>query len=126
MCLVRKDAEEDSLHIFNGCLPINILWMEIAKWCNLPPIYAFSVGDLLKFHEGIPGPKSKKIIVQAIMLISCWIIWKSRNKMVFNKRRVSVEEMVRDVKAFSLLWIKNRAPAKLEIEKNWVEFDFGI
>ncbi|KAK1425363.1 hypothetical protein QVD17_20714 [Tagetes erecta] len=33
-----------------ACEPINPIWSIITSWCNLQPVYAFSILDLLNLH----------------------------------------------------------------------------
>ncbi|KAJ0861104.1 hypothetical protein HanPSC8_Chr12g0502951 [Helianthus annuus] len=52
----------------------------IASWCNLSPIYLFSISDVLQVINQMDGSKKKKEIVHGVLVLTCWRIWKERNE----------------------------------------------
>ncbi|XP_076891442.1 uncharacterized protein LOC143542847 [Bidens hawaiensis] len=63
-CFCWSDAETVD-HLFTGCFVASLVWQKISKWCKIPPIFAFTIGDLFNVHKHIPGHFNKKRIVQS-------------------------------------------------------------
>ncbi|KAJ0870350.1 putative reverse transcriptase zinc-binding domain-containing protein [Helianthus annuus] len=71
-CPFCGDKDESAYHLFAECAVSSIVWQMVSSWINTPPIYAFTIEDLLRVHENIAGSVIVKKLVQAIVLISCW------------------------------------------------------
>ncbi|KAJ0493887.1 hypothetical protein HanIR_Chr12g0591161 [Helianthus annuus] len=110
------DVGESVNHLFISCSVANIIWMQVSEWCKIDLILAFSYRDLIEIHRSITEVKSKKKIVQAIILISCWSIWKMRNEVTFSQKMVSLSRLLAEIKLLSSLWVKKRMKAK---EQDW-------
>ncbi|KAF5779461.1 hypothetical protein HanXRQr2_Chr12g0559741 [Helianthus annuus] len=54
---------------------------------------------------------------------TCWIIWLSRNDIIFKHKSTSVSKLISDVKAVSFTWIKNRAGLAEIGWDNWKAFN---
>ncbi|KAJ0434609.1 hypothetical protein HanIR_Chr17g0883651 [Helianthus annuus] len=50
-----------------------------------------------------------KQMVQGIVLVTCWGIWKCRNELVFSGKRVHIDQSFGEVQVMAFLWYKNRA-----------------
>ncbi|MFS7940817.1 hypothetical protein Hanom_Chr05g00468791 [Helianthus anomalus] len=78
------DGAESAKHIFCSCSVALNLWYLISRWCRINPIYAFSIRDLLSIHEYSGLEKNAKEVLQGIIMMGCWCIWKARNEKRFN------------------------------------------
>ena len=72
-------------------------------------MFAFSVKDIVQAfeHYGISG--EKKIVLQGIIIITSWRLWKARNEKIFSNKEVNVTDIISEVKALGFLWYKHRA-----------------
>ena len=111
-CPLCDTEEESSNHVFARCGFAYEVWSMIWKWCKLDPIYVFEVEDLLLLYKNVAGPKWSKKIIRGIVMITCWAIWKERNKKVFEDSSPNVLQVVAVVKSLSFLWIKHRSRFK--------------
>ncbi|KAL8234664.1 hypothetical protein R6Q59_020764 [Mikania micrantha] len=75
------------------------MWQVVSQWCKIPPIYAFEFHDLITIYRFFPVSRSKKEIVQAIIITACWCLWRMRNEMVFNGKQPSLQKLIEDVKS---------------------------
>lgn len=123
-CPFCEEDVETLDHLFTGCCFSLLVWSEIEKWCHLPPIIAFSTKDLLIIQQNVNGSIQRKMMVQAVMLISCRVIWKSRNIMVFNCKRTKIEEVLGEIKSIGFLWLKSRSKNDNFNKDQWLEFSF--
>ncbi|KAJ0535147.1 hypothetical protein HanIR_Chr09g0427551 [Helianthus annuus] len=64
-------------HIMTSCYFFSSsLWWMMSEWCNIPPLFFFAVEDMFFYHKS----------VQAVLLASCWILWKTRKEEVFSSK----------------------------------------
>ncbi|MFS7974589.1 putative reverse transcriptase zinc-binding domain-containing protein [Helianthus anomalus] len=94
-CVFCLEAEETSVHLFTSCNLSSTVWSLVSLWCKIPFIWAFSVKDLLESHDFIGLSGKKKDMVQGIIRIGCWSIWKARNEVRFNNKNVKLEDIIR-------------------------------
>ncbi|MFS7968680.1 hypothetical protein Hanom_Chr09g00800441 [Helianthus anomalus] len=103
---------------------VGIGFFAIPIWCNIAPIYAFSIKHLLQIHENGVVHKVKKKSLYVVILTAMWLIWQARNEAVFNNPRITVSKIIEYIKAISFLWVKIRSNLRsLEWEK-WCSFSF--
>ncbi|XP_022003823.1 uncharacterized protein LOC110901295 [Helianthus annuus] len=122
-CPFCCDKDESAYHLFAECAVSFIVWQMVSSWINIPPIYAFTIEDLLRVHEHIAGSVIVKKLIQAIVLISCWSLWKSRNDLIFSGTRVDISRLLAEIKSTSFLWVKHRAKMNLLDWADWCSFN---
>ena len=86
LCRLCGQIEEDATHIFIGCEYAAMIWGIVSQWCKLQPIFAFDLKDLLEIPCYITDKKKAKM-VYAVILATCWAIWKERNDAAFNNKK---------------------------------------
>lgn len=101
ICSLCSLTEETSDQIFSACGWSLEVWNNISSWCKIGPIYAFSTF--------LDGSDTWKRLINGIMLISMWSIWKARNHKVHENVLAAPESIVGEIKVVSILWIGNRA-----------------
>ncbi|MFS7919730.1 hypothetical protein Hanom_Chr03g00216121 [Helianthus anomalus] len=102
-----KDGEETLDHFLTACGVAAGVWNSISSWCCIPHVYAFSVRDLVDIHEHNRSSRLKKIVIQRIIIITEWMLWKARNEMIFSNKMTKVVDIVTNVKALGFLWYNN-------------------
>ena len=121
-CSWCRATVETEVHVLVGCFIAANVWDRISTWCRIPPIFAFSIQDLLQLYKTGPGCKMKKKILHGIVMVSMWAIWKARNDTIFNGAQPSVELILSSVKSLSFLWFKNRTKCNRLVWKDWCRF----
>ncbi|MFS7995527.1 hypothetical protein Hanom_Chr12g01118931 [Helianthus anomalus] len=79
--------------------------------------------DLLEFQKTLTVSAKIKGLLHAIILTTCWMIWKARNDVIFNGKRVSIGKIVGDVQNSTFLWINNKAKNYAVEWNKWLNFD---
>ncbi|KAJ0550752.1 putative reverse transcriptase zinc-binding domain-containing protein [Helianthus annuus] len=119
-CSLCDNGEEDVMHLFTGCGFAFGVWDSVGRWCNISPILAFDFKDLLGIHDQVSGCKWAKKVIRGVVMITCWVLWKTWNAKVFQGTCPKVVEAVALVKSWSFLWLKNRSKFSGLVWKDWV------
>ncbi|XP_076926566.1 uncharacterized protein LOC143589796 [Bidens hawaiensis] len=98
LCALCGDQKETTYHIYTGCMVATVVWDHISRWCKVPPVFSFSVRDLLNLHKSIKLGLVEKEAFHGIVIVACWRIWKARNEKVFEGKDVKIEEVIGDIK----------------------------
>lgn len=108
LCPICEDAEESVNHLFVVCEFAQSIWNIVSHWCGIPPIYAFSILDLVGIHKFTPLGSTRKRILNAIVLTSFWCIWQARNKLIFEGSPVELGRVIEEIKILSFMWVNSR------------------
>ncbi|KAI3825780.1 hypothetical protein L1987_07420 [Smallanthus sonchifolius] len=100
-CPLCSKNVESVEHLFTSCFYATMLWGYISTWCKIPPMYVFSVRDILKLREAILEDTKKRKAFEVIILVALWSIRKLRNKVVFGGKRVVLWRLYEERKCTS-------------------------
>uniref|UniRef100_A0A251VRU4 Putative RNA-directed DNA polymerase, eukaryota, Reverse transcriptase zinc-binding domain protein n=1 Tax=Helianthus annuus TaxID=4232 RepID=A0A251VRU4_HELAN len=109
ICPLCKTEAESADHIFTACYVAAVLWQKVSRWCRIPPIFAFSVRDLLDLHQSNHVKTAAKSVVQGIIYSAIWCLWSARNKAIFSGIEAKVENIFCELKSLRYLWFKYRS-----------------
>ncbi|KAJ0880409.1 hypothetical protein HanRHA438_Chr10g0462791 [Helianthus annuus] len=84
-------------------------WQMIAQWGKFPTFFAFDTSDLFIMHKHMGFSKKKAKVIQAVILITMWCLWKARKDLVFNQKQTSHTQIIEQIKALGFLWMSSRA-----------------
>ncbi|XP_022003938.1 uncharacterized protein LOC110901415 [Helianthus annuus] len=85
-CPMCESGDESAVHLFTACSFATSVWLKVSTWCKVPFLVAFSFKDVLSAHR-FCGLQGKCLLAyQGIVIITCWMIWKARNDVVFNAK----------------------------------------
>ncbi|XP_035832066.1 uncharacterized protein LOC118481071 [Helianthus annuus] len=121
-CKFCESSEETAEHIFIGCQSAAVIWNIVSSWCKIPGIFAFSVKDLFTIFRDLRVSEKKRDAVQGIVMITCWCIWRARNKARFSDSTFKIENIVSEVKALGFLWFSRRSKYKDLVWDDWCSF----
>ncbi|XP_022040199.1 uncharacterized protein LOC110942742 [Helianthus annuus] len=125
LCVLCGDYVETCDHIFVSCHFAQIVWLNIAAWCKLPPIIAFGINDLLTLHGVSSGSRKKRKALHAVVLVTFWCIWKMRNDVVFRQSSPNAMKMLDKIKSMAYLWVNHRSKEAALTWEDWSRFNFG-
>ncbi|KAF5754697.1 putative reverse transcriptase zinc-binding domain-containing protein [Helianthus annuus] len=109
LCPLCSEYPETVEHLFISCEFAQMVWNVVSQWCKLGPVFAFGMRDILDGHSYVSGSPKLKKAFHAVCLTTLWCISKSRNELVFQQKHSSLQKVVGDIKALSLLWVRARS-----------------
>ncbi|KAJ0837468.1 putative reverse transcriptase zinc-binding domain-containing protein [Helianthus annuus] len=122
-CKICGLYDEDADHLFVCCEAAQYVWDFISHWCKISSIYAFGVKGLLEWHKQVRGNAKWRKLIYAVIQVALWVIWRSRNDMVFNNQPAYWVHMTTEIKQLSFLWIGSRSDLKEISWEDWFRFD---
>ncbi|KAJ0853894.1 putative reverse transcriptase zinc-binding domain-containing protein [Helianthus annuus] len=122
-CVLCNLVEESADHLLVTCQYAQQVWVAISLWFKMPlPRYLLSVVELLEFAQQQQLADNKKKVIYTIIASVCWLLWRTRNDLIFNNKYKQVQKIIGEIKALSFLWINSRSK-NLKIDwKTWCEF----
>ncbi|KAJ0836665.1 putative reverse transcriptase zinc-binding domain-containing protein [Helianthus annuus] len=126
LCPLCNNRTETTDHILISCEFANYVWLQIFSWIKVPmPQFLISVVELFEFIRTYPIYKVNKKAMYVILTTTCWMIWKTRNELIFKGTNSSVSKIIGEVKACSFLWIRSRANVQELDWAKWRGFSFN-
>ncbi|MFS8034639.1 putative reverse transcriptase zinc-binding domain-containing protein [Helianthus anomalus] len=121
-CYFCGECKKTTEHLFTACIIAHGVWNAIAAWLKIPPVFIFSLKDVIQLPESANCSTDKKIMF-GICIVTCWKIWATRNEVVFKQAKANVTKIVSDIKSFSFLWYNSRSKKDRITWKDWCMFD---
>ncbi|KAM0026479.1 putative reverse transcriptase zinc-binding domain-containing protein [Helianthus debilis subsp. tardiflorus] len=125
LCKICGEVDETEDHLFVGCQFALAIWDIVAEWIRCPSFFAFTVKDVIGFHNQIWGTRNWRKLVQSIIMVTLWGIWRARNDRVFNDKEPRVEEVKNEIRQLSFLWFKHRAKRPSVTWDNWCNMELS-
>jgi hypothetical protein len=109
LCSTGYTAMEDVHQLFVKYLISGAVLNGIIFWLRAPRVLldnAFAWAS--QFSGARDFCKSIRSCFQTIWLVTVWSIWNERNSRVFNRKEMSIERLVYNIKINVLWWLKIR------------------
>ncbi|KAJ0466879.1 putative reverse transcriptase zinc-binding domain-containing protein [Helianthus annuus] len=122
LCPMCGAGLESASHLLTACIFASKVWSMVTRWCKVPELVAFSVRDILEFHN-FCGLKGRMLAAfKGILVVTCWQLWKARNDLIFSNITRKEGEIVSSIKSIGFLWFKNRSKYKDVTWDDWCKF----
>ncbi|XP_021996032.1 uncharacterized protein LOC110893224 [Helianthus annuus] len=118
-CILCGADTEIVDHLFSACSIAASVWEKISDWIKIPPVFAFSFGDILSTHERVGENRKAKDIIRGLLMIACWCIWKACNEKFFSNGKGCSTEIFGEVKSIGFRWLKCRSSHKSIVWSEW-------
>lgn len=74
---------ESSTHLFFRYEVAKTIWSLVARWSGVVFSFSISMREWLSMVDDYYLTNEKMKCLEVIVLITCWILWRLRNLMVF-------------------------------------------
>jgi hypothetical protein len=105
-CLANYGSNKDRDHLFVKCNFYGRIWQLIGGWLGFStPIHGNLMAHLLQFG-GLGGCSTKvRYSLNIIWLVVVWVIWKERNRHIFQNKEENLHALCEMVKLQSFWWL---------------------
>ena len=119
-CAAGCDVSETDLHLFLNCDVSSGLWADVRRWLGISSV---TPGDIRHhFHQfaKMAGlPRSSHLFLSIIWFAVVWVLWKERNKCIFENEVATPFMPLERVKLNSFLWLKSKHVSFSYNYHNW-------
>ncbi|GKB45482.1 RNA-directed DNA polymerase, eukaryota [Tanacetum coccineum] len=106
MCPNCDQYAETNSRIFFSCTTASNIWRLIRGWCDLKIPSFSSCVDGDNWYSSWRTSKDNRGRAYAIFASTCWILWRSRNNIVFNSQFMRICDMFDSIRLLSFSWLK--------------------
>ncbi|KAJ0883842.1 putative RNA-directed DNA polymerase [Helianthus annuus] len=124
-CKVCGEENETAVHIFVTCNLAQQVWEFVVGWCKIRPFFILELKDFVDIHNRNRGSKKWHRVILSVVQVAIWVLWKTRNDIVFRHKQANLERIKEEIKTYSYLWIKNRAKCVALSWDDWCNFKLG-
>ncbi|KAL4580506.1 hypothetical protein LXL04_016702 [Taraxacum kok-saghyz] len=108
LCPVFRTIGESSSRLFSLCPELAPLWSRIAGWWAVGIPSPMSIASLVGWADVVALSVDSKKTFDAVVILTFWIIWCYRNKLLFGTVKPKKEDLFDDIRLLSYFWINNR------------------
>ncbi|KAL4577803.1 hypothetical protein LXL04_013917 [Taraxacum kok-saghyz] len=108
MCLICRSEAETVDHVFWRCAIAKDIWMKMFRWLQILSVNVFHLGELFEWVDGCRGSTNRRKVIEALVCITLWMIWRFRNDVVHEARNMRKDMLVDNIKEIVFVWIINR------------------
>lgn len=106
-----KKLDSVASHIFFHCKKFSLVWYECFKYRGVTSVMQGERKSHFNQFSGLVTGSAKQIILwEMIWFVTIWVIWSSRNALIFKGKKVVVADMIEQVKITAWLWIAAKDP----------------
>ena len=113
-CEVCNEQDETSEHIMGGCSIGRHFWEKIG----LNSLAGMAMDSIHTFSPPTGVPKEG---FSALVALSCWQLWKTRNAAVFRNERQSITQVLAACKATAEEWLCRFPRKKRHVADQWCQ-----
>ncbi|GJZ95333.1 hypothetical protein Tco_0667536 [Tanacetum coccineum] len=80
----------------------------IFAWWGVGRVDAFTLNDMICHRGGVRMEKEARVLLEVVLLVAAYYIWKSRNLRVFKAKNKSSSKVFQDIQIKMIKWINRR------------------
>lgn len=111
ICKICEDATEDTTHILMECKKSWNAWSRVLDWWVLSASLHTDEHNFFQFRGLIDQSIKQRWHWCLVWYAVLWIIWKSRNDLIFSESERGLKEMLEKIQV-ALTWEWNKAAGK--------------
>ena len=100
MCLVCGRAPEHLVHLFCGCEVARNIWDGVFRWLGLAPFGDLHPKEVFTEMETCRLTLNQKEALEVVMCAVWWLIWRYRNDVVHDNRKMRKRLILDAIKEF--------------------------
>ena len=120
LCPICDLKEEDTIHLFVDCKFARSLWTSLSQWWIVPiPDFKRSE-DILTWTWFALKKYPERDWFQVVVIALLVTIWRVRNGVIFEKKKVDENRETRNFKELAFFWLNSRNGKFKQELGNWI------
>jgi hypothetical protein len=103
-CVLCTGLRESTIHLLLHCGYAGRVWVEIFRWLGVILVMPATLSCLFEYLSGFARTKKARKGFRLVWHTTIWLIWKSRNDVIFNNSVKIASECVEDIKVLTWKW----------------------
>ncbi|KAL4560066.1 hypothetical protein LXL04_032214 [Taraxacum kok-saghyz] len=111
LSIKRTSKELENYTEFNGQKNQRLakdIWSAMFRWLQTSHVNTSHPGELFEWVDGWRGSRNRRLVLEAVLCITFWMIWRFRNDVVHESRKMRKDMIVDNIKEISFVWVTNR------------------
>nr|KAJ0219356.1 hypothetical protein LSAT_V11C300123990 [Lactuca sativa] len=103
LCPIYNLEVEQLDHLFTKCKVPAKTWDAIFKWLDIQLISFDCINGLINLIDAIRGSANKRRVIDAVVNTTLWYLWRFRNDIVFEGRKMRNDSIVDSIRQYYFL-----------------------
>ncbi|GJZ26824.1 hypothetical protein Tco_0571077 [Tanacetum coccineum] len=117
----RDELDVESVdHCLVLCEEALSVWDRTFAWWGVGRVDAFTLNDMICHRGGVGMEKEARVLLEVVLLVAAYYIWKSRNLRVFKAKNESSSKVFQDIQIKMFEWINRRSKKHKFPWEKWV------
>jgi hypothetical protein len=108
ICPICEILEEDTTHLFFDCSKVAGLWQKFGVWWSVNIPRSRQVEDIFAWSWQNRRSEKDCCILQVAIIAILFSIWRTRNGVIFEKKKMEVDKEFRNAQELAFFWLYNR------------------
>ena len=126
MCLICGLTSEHLLHLFCQCQVATTIWDHIFSWLQMPSFGVLSPKDTFGWVEECRLRTNQKKVLEVVVCAALWIMWRYRNDVIHDSRKMRKGIILDCIKEFSFVWFRNRQHKVVVAWSDWLQQPLNV
>ncbi|GKC57214.1 hypothetical protein Tco_1084812 [Tanacetum coccineum] len=109
LCPSCDNVVESVDHCLVLCEESLSVWDRIFAWWGVGRVDAFTLNDMICHRGVVRMEKEARVLLEVVLLVAAYYIWKSRNLRVFKAKNESGSKVFQDIQIKMITWINRRS-----------------
>jgi len=118
-CAFCETPSESSVHLFLSCPSILPVWYQVATWLGWEFVIPLGLARQFQYFTGLGASKRVRLGLLLVCHAVIWIIWTSRNDLMFFGGAIGEEPVVDRAKLLTWKWFLAKCPASSCTYHEW-------
>ncbi|KAL4568159.1 hypothetical protein LXL04_023765 [Taraxacum kok-saghyz] len=102
------------------------IWDHIFRWLQIPSFGVLSPKEILDWVEECRLRSNQKKSLEVVVCAALWILWRYRNDVIHESRKMRKGVILDCIKEFSFVWFRNRQHKVVVSWTDWLQQPLNV
>jgi len=119
LCELCRAHEENAKHLFFSCKVSQMVWNMCDRWLGVSTVHHVKAKSNFQHFHLYDLNSRQNLVWKGMWLAIIGEIWKHRNGIIFNHRKVDPREIFDQAQVAAWVWMKHKIPAMTFSYSDW-------